>query len=91
MPATEIAVVICDSVQIIPVWGQLCARVIGRQRQASVQLRLVSTRRKGRRHIICEVQPPHREVDKGVDLVGKPAIGFKSLEMDHQNRWQPSQ
>ena len=87
MSAAQRSEVICNAIQVVPIWRYLRPRVISRQLLSAV----VHTRRKRRRHVIGEVEILQRIVDKGLHFVREVALRGESLEMDEENGWQPRQ
>jgi len=86
MPLTvttaESTIMVRDTKQIISIGWYLC--IGGR----FVVKRMTRTRRKGRRHVICEIEALHREVDQRLDLVSERTFDREPLKVDEEDGWE---
>jgi len=86
MPLTvttaESTIVVRYTKQIVSVGWYL--RIGGR----FVVKRVTRTRRKGRRHVICEIEALHWEVDQCLDLVRERSFDRKPFKVDEEDRWE---
>lgn len=86
MPLTvttaESTIVVRYTKQIIPIGWYLR---IGRR---FVINRVTRSRRKGRRHVICEVEAFHWEVDQCLDLIRERTFDRETLQVDEEDRWE---
>ena len=76
--AAQIPITIRHTVKVVSIRRQLRPRVIRRQGHF-IQPEFISTVWEGRRHIICQIQALHREVDEGVNFIRESAVRLESL------------
>lgn len=50
--------------------------------------RVTRTRRKGGRHVICEIEGLHREVDQCLDLVRERTFDREPFKVDEEDGWE---
>jgi hypothetical protein len=82
MTTAESTIVIRYTEQIISIGWYLR---IGRW---PVVIKVTRTRRKGRRHVICEIEGLHWEVDQCLNFVRERTFDRKPFKVDQEDRWE---
>jgi hypothetical protein len=85
MPAAQAPHMIGDTIELVPVWRNLGAGVVGRNGEPSVQLPLVCAWGQRRWHVVRQIEAFQREVDRGLNLIGEWSFDLESLQMDEKN------
>ena len=78
--------VVRDAVQVIPVWRDLYARVVGCARRRRFIHTLAHVWGQWRRHVVGEIKVLEREIYDRLDLVRERSLDGEALEVDQQDR-----
>jgi len=87
MTIAQTTKVVRDAIQIVPVWWQLHARVVGHTRWRRLLSVLTHIWWEWRRHVVGEIEAPEREVHGRFNLVCERPLDGEAFQVDQQNGW----